>query len=410
MNATDSAVLDQPAIDIDTNRRLLNRYRYIEHESMRILAGWLPATALFELKCEFGRAIWESAQHVNALYLRLREIQSPAFQKPADPALLRLMEEMLHAPNEVALAAGFWRVVKPALIEALQAHATATFPNTDLPSVYAIDHIVLDEQAQSRRMDAVLAKCRADGRFDAAVVSWERYIGELLAAAGGVTGDGVRPKSAPVAPDSRRTFVAPKEAARDARFTNLGGDVGVSSRPAEEDYEAHTRMEFERYSTEMLAAETVAVVMYKVTDMPWEFQYDSARHLYDEVRHCLIGFEWLQKRGGSPFVTPQFLQVFKWRTRFRPVEQYCMLTMGNEVNAFPYRHRRIAAHEESGDRYSEQQVRYDVADETQHVRFGRRWLPELIKHSGEKRSEEKFTADILDIWEKEYRTGLLPVE
>ena len=87
-----------------------------------------------------------------------------------------------------------------------------------------------------------------------------------------------------------------------------------------------------------------------------------------------------------------------------------MLTMGNEVHAFPYRHRRIAAHEGSGDRYSEQQVRYDVADETQHVRFGRRWLPEMIKMSGDPRSEEKFIADILEIWEKEYRTGLLPVE
>ena len=32
----------QVAIDIDANRRLLNRYRFVQHESMRILAGWLP--------------------------------------------------------------------------------------------------------------------------------------------------------------------------------------------------------------------------------------------------------------------------------------------------------------------------------------------------------------------------------
>ena len=75
-----------------------------------LLAGWLPATALFGTQGAegFGRAIWENAQHVNALYLRLREIKSPAFQKPADPALVRLMEEMLHAPNEVALAVALW--------------------------------------------------------------------------------------------------------------------------------------------------------------------------------------------------------------------------------------------------------------------------------------------------------------
>jgi hypothetical protein len=410
MNSNDSAVLDEPMIDIDANRRLLNRYRYIEQETMRIFAGWLPATALFELKCEYGRTIWESSQHVNALYLRLREIQSPAFQKPADPAIIRLMQEMLHAPNEIALAVAYWRVLKPAVIAAMKNHAETTFPNTDLPSVYALDHIVLDQEAQAKRMESLLAQFQKQGRIDATVLTWEKYTRELLAAAGGVTGDEARPAGTPVAPAVRKNFVFPREVARDQRFTNLGGDVGMGSRPPEEDYEAHTRMEFERYSTEMLAAETVADVMFHVTDMPWEFQHDSARHLYDEVRHCLIGYDWLKRHGGDPFSTPQFLQVFKWRTRFTPVQQYCMLTMGNEVNAFPYRHRRLAAHEKSGDRYSEQQVRYDVADETQHVRFGRRWLTDLIKASGEKRSEEKFIADTLEIWEKEYRTGLLPVE
>jgi hypothetical protein len=84
-----------------------------------------------------------------------------------------------------------------------------------------------------------------------------------------------------------------------------------------------------------------------------------------------------------------------------------MLTMGNEVHAFPYRHRRVEAHQKSGDRLSEQFVRYDIADETQHVRFGKRWLPELLKHVGEKRPLKQFTDDVLKIWESEYRTGKL---
>ncbi|MDB6128343.1 MAG: hypothetical protein JWM35_2239, partial [Verrucomicrobia bacterium] len=91
-------------IGIDANRQLLNRYRFIEHEAMRLLAGWLPPTATFELKCELGRTIWECALHVNAFYLRLREIQSPAFQAPSDSALVKLMQELRHAPDEFAVA------------------------------------------------------------------------------------------------------------------------------------------------------------------------------------------------------------------------------------------------------------------------------------------------------------------
>ena len=46
-----------PALSIDVNRRLLNRYRFIEHESLHLLAGWLPKAETFELKCEIGRSL-----------------------------------------------------------------------------------------------------------------------------------------------------------------------------------------------------------------------------------------------------------------------------------------------------------------------------------------------------------------
>ena len=141
--------------------------------------------------------------------------------------------------------------------------------------------------------------------------------------------------------------------------------------------------------------------------MPWEFQYDSARHLYDEVRHCLMGYEWMRAHAMDPFKSPQYLHIYKWRSQFPPVMQYCMLTMGNEVNAFPYRHRRVEAHQKSGDQLSEQFVRYDIADETQHMRFGNRWLPELLKHVGEKRPLKKYIDDVLKVWTSEYLTGKL---
>jgi hypothetical protein len=111
----------------------------------------------------------------------------------------------------------------------------------------------------------------------------------------------------------------------------------------------------------------------------------------------------------DPFKSPQFLQIYRWRSQFPPVMQYCMLTMGNEVHAFPYRHRRVEAHRKSGDELSEQFVRYDIADETQHVRFGKRWLPELLKHVGEKRSVERYTEDVLEVWKSQYKTGKLTI-
>jgi len=400
-----AAPVSAPAIPIDVNRRLLNRYRFIEHEGMQILAGWLPKSGTFELKCEIGRSVWESALHVNAFYLRLREIQSPAFQKPDDPALLRLAAELRHAPDEFAFALGIYGTVMPSLIRALETHETATFPNSDQPSVHAIRHALLDLRAQQERVLPLIAQAETAGHVSAAARKWQAYIAALLAAAGGISGLEPRAPAPSEAPKCRIEFRSPREAERDARFTQRGADFATM--PPEEDYTGHTVEEFERYSTEMLAAETVAVVMLGFRDMPWEFQFDSARHLYDEVRHCLMGYEWMRAHGMDPFQSPQYLQVFRWRSQFPPLMQYCMLTMGNEVHAFPYRHRRVEAHEKSGDALSEQFVRYDIADETQHVRFGKRWLPEMLKHVGETRSLEKYTEDVLEVWHSQYRTGKL---
>ncbi|MBS0631971.1 MAG: hypothetical protein JSS11_08670 [Verrucomicrobia bacterium] len=393
-------------IDIDANRRLLNRYRYVLHESMRLFAGWLPRVARFELKCEMGRTIWENSLHVNALYLRLREIQSPAFQPPADEALVHLMEELIHAPDEYALALGYYRVVAPSLIAALKSHESTTFPNSDLPSVRAIQHILFDLCAEQDRLRPIFSEATAAGRITPAARAWESYVRELLAATGGVDGS-APPGPAPAPSAVRVEFQAPREARRDERFTSLGADL--EAMPDEADHDAHTTEEFERYSTEVLAAETVALVMYHIKGMPWEFQFDAARHLYDEIRHALMGYEWMRRHGADPFQSPQYLHILKWRCQFPPVMQYCMLTMGNEVHAFPYRHRRVEAHQKTGDRLSEQFVRYDIADETQHVRFGNRWLPVLLNHVGESRSLEQYTADCLKVWEEQYRTGKLTI-
>lgn len=131
-------------IDFETNKRLLNRYRFIEYESLRILAGWLPATANMDFKLAMGRLLWEDAQHVQHLYQRLREVQTPAFRPPNDAALEQLMASAINAPNECDLLAGLFRVIKPALVDAYRWHIGQTFANPDAPTLYAFKHILLD--------------------------------------------------------------------------------------------------------------------------------------------------------------------------------------------------------------------------------------------------------------------------
>src|SRR5215212_8733789 len=153
-------------IDFETNKRLLNRYRFVEYETLRILAGWLPATARMEFKLTMGRLLWEDAEHVQHLYRRLREIQTPAFRPPGDEALEHLMAEAVNAPNENDLLAGILRVIKPALVTAYHWHLAQTFANPDAPTIYAFKHILIDEEEQLRWAEEALA--------DYPVGEWER--------------------------------------------------------------------------------------------------------------------------------------------------------------------------------------------------------------------------------------------
>jgi hypothetical protein len=391
-------VAPQEQVDFAQNKRLLNRYRYVEYEMLRILAGWLPATARMELKLAIGRLLWEDAQHVQHLYGRLREIQTPAFRDPGDPALTRLMAEALHAPSERDLLAGLCRVIKPALARAYRWHMEQTFANPDAPTLYAFKHILLDEEEHARWAGEALT--------DHPAGEWERYIAELLAAAGDITGRAER-AAAPQAPACRTPFEPPRTAARDARFVLVNREAGMlpsAASPADE-----RLREFESYSQEMLAAETVALVIYLSPGMPWEFVYHSARHCSDETRHCRLEIEWLAQHGFDYTQVPQNTRIYAWRSQYDPATQYCLLTMGNEKHAFPYRRKRLAAYRSAGDRLSAEFLSYDMADERQHVAYGRKWLPQLMALHGITTPVDQFVDETVERWEAEYRSGALPL-
>src|SRR5262245_52158043 len=202
-------IIPAEQIDFELNKQLLNRYRFIEHETVRILAAWLPATARMELKLAMGRWLWADAQHVQQLYHRLREVQTPAFRPPGDKALEQLIAEALHAPDEWNVLAGIFRLIKPALAEAYHWHINQTFATPDSPTLYAFKHVLLDETEQLQEAIGLLASHPAG--------PWEAYLAGLLAAAGGVTGQVPRGQTPQVAAN-RTPFQPPRQAARDSRF------------------------------------------------------------------------------------------------------------------------------------------------------------------------------------------------
>src|SRR5262249_33433238 len=60
-------------------------------------------------------------------------------------------------------------------------------------------------------------------------------------------------------------------------------------------------------------------------------------------------------------------------------------------------------------RLSAEYLSYDMADERQHVAYGRKWLPQLMAQHGITMPVEQFITETVRLWEAEDRSGALPL-
>ena len=132
----------------------------------------------------------------------------------------------------------------------------------------------------------------------------------------------------------------------------------------------------------MQAAETLGSTLWEAEDMPWEFYFDLSRHLYDEARHSALGAARLAELGYHVTDFPHSVANYTWRQFMDPLRRYCTLTYVIEADSFAYKHETYQKHLEHGDHESAQAILFDITDETMHVRWGKKWVPELMKRYG----------------------------
>jgi hypothetical protein len=63
---------------VEQTAQMIRHYRYAEEQMMRIMAGWTALTPELTVKLEFGRQVWDCAQHADMLGKRLPELRSRA--------------------------------------------------------------------------------------------------------------------------------------------------------------------------------------------------------------------------------------------------------------------------------------------------------------------------------------------
>ena len=378
----------------DDSKLRINQLRHLqawETHTARMIGGWQPAIRLWEAKHLVGLHLWQDFQAAREIRTRLWELRvSRPDSSAVNEAVLPAIKLLANAQHDFELVAGLYLGVKRALAAAYREYVAKTHPTWDAPSIDILTRAAATKETQIEWAEAYLEQVATSKEEKRIVERWEAFAGEVISAAGGVTGGGERADELPVPPPGYGCLLPFGEAKRDDRFeVQLGG----FERPPIEDEEAHKLWQFVNYTMEMQAAETLASVLWEVEGMEWDFYYDVARHCYDECRHSKMGEERVRELGHEIFEFPQFTGNYAWRQLYDPMRRYCMLTYIIEQDSFALKHETYKNYVRSGDAKSAEAIMYDIIDETMHVRWGQKWVGELIEHQGEGKALEEVIAE-----------------
>ncbi|MDZ4764833.1 MAG: hypothetical protein SGI73_09800 [Chloroflexota bacterium] len=367
-------ITEQAHINIDQNVELLKRYAYLEKACMHTLAGWLPGVPEWEAKNELGLHLWESADSANEIYSRLRELRCWQPDRGIASALQTLARDLNDAQNTGEVIATVYLVVKRALLEAYRAHPETTWADFDRPTVKTTEKLLPATERQVKWAERFFGEIAANY---AGYEAWRDYIAELLAADGGVSGLGAK-HDLPLRPDGHASLLPWQTCQR--MPTWLVFDPNVDFEPDRKaEPEAHRLWRFKHYLNEMTAAETLGSILWLTPEMPWEYQFNVSRHLWDEIRHSQLGQIRVQQLGLRIEDVPQVVQIYNVMMTLPAVDQYALLTTVIEPNGMPEKIANREHWEEIDDDISAAAVSYDWSDENFHVRWGKKWTPVLLE-------------------------------
>jgi hypothetical protein len=369
---------------VDDNSKIIQRYRYIHEELMRICSGQLPLREDWDLKAALGRHIYEDAEAADQFRTRVTQLRTTAakLNKDPDASLTLLMEELIHAENDLELLVGIYGVIKPALLETYKVHISETQQIVDQPTIRILRPVIMDLEEQIAWGNEMITTIKQEGIYPDNAKEFEQKITSFLEAAGGIDGQVKKSPQIPLRWRSHEPFKLPMKSARDPRKMGPVTHARTSvANPPKDEVGNSLVSKMRVRQEEMTAAELIAGVLFSQKNMPWEFYHELARHLWDEVRHSLFGQAALEAEGYDWMSRPQYTSDYDVNAQKIPSAQYTWLAIGIEEGAMKRPGKRGEfefCRDEAKHPLMTQFQDYDWADEVVHATFGRKWSPDLI--------------------------------
>ncbi|MGH8013540.1 MAG: DUF455 family protein [Candidatus Binataceae bacterium] len=204
-----------------------------------------------------------------------------------------------------------------------------------------------------------------------------------------------------------RRMIPVDRLAREDRFVLIRGrrnreireEQGLDDRSMMFDEEALRVRLHGIFCGEVQAMEAAGRTLFDFPDVPWEFQLDMARQVWDESRHTEIFMKLLEYMGAQPGDYPETEILWRCTQADDPAARVAGINRGLEGLACDVFDQLIRIAQKNGDEVIERAVDYVLADEITHVRMGSKWMRKLTEGDPERlRKAQEFQDNLDDIF------------
>jgi len=363
----------------------LTRLFFIEQSLIISQAGWVPALGPLEGKVALCKGLWEDSVAGNELRKRILELRYPRqdMNEHLHNVIVTFYDKARHAPNAEAFILSLAKVLKPALRDAYQTLYDLADRISDGPSVLILKHALSDLTDQLADLNAAAEQAlAANPASRESAEKWVDTLSKHLDQLGGSILETSTDAASPVYElEDQQPFQIANKPIRDAKFIQTRfywPHIVDPDFPSGEGIYLQMRSAI-GHLNEVWAAESVAVSLYEFADkLGWDYIMDMARWTYDEMRHCLMGYNRLLEWGFKAEELPVGDYIF---TTVRAHDPLIGLGMIHYFET-KYIHRgreRINTFSEYQDTASLHDYEFDWADETFHAEYGRRWIKRLFE-------------------------------
>ena len=354
----------------------LHHLAFVEKRLMFLCAAHLVGTPIRDFKLLLGRAQFLAAERCAGLRKRLQELRMPKVRidnRPSE-ALELAMDEAIHCESSEEVAA-IVHGLHADLLTTYLLYLDQTNPLADSPSCDLINSQIplLRGMTEALQSFVQIPEDQHPGR----------RIEKFLFAAGGL--DGSKPISDTLPPRERseKPFEIDRNSGRPPASTMVWDYLKP---PLEEVSDHFVHMLGIRLS-EINVAEGLAIVIYESKDKPWGFHHDLSRHLWDEIRHSMMGEAAIESVFGDGGAIPLREYERAYCMEAPPLEQYATLGIEIEGGQMRYPVGKRGEWEFCRDAVKNPLMTtfqdYDWADEVLHVNLARRqltdWFPGGVK-------------------------------